>query len=445
MRYGKQETDDNLTMTGDLLGTLRYMSPEQSLAKRIIIDHRTDVYSLGITLYEFLTLQPAFPGNDRQELLRQIAFEEPSAPRKLKRSIPAELETIVLKAMSKNPSERYQTAQEFAEDLGRYLDDEPIRAKRPGALLRVRKWARRHQSLVTTVIAAVLVLLVFTAVGMAVNSALVAEQRNIAQKGWDEAEAITLQAKHRLYEARLAQARAGRHSRQIGQRFESFKALQEATPLARELKLDDSVWMDLRNEAIACLALFDVRLDHEWEGLHSRDASMAFDSDLTHYATCDTRGNITVRRVADDQELVRFVALKKTEHRIKFSLDGKLLATYALSTSTTDVLVWDWRKESTLFRSPFSDSIGYANAFSADSKRFAVARMNGSFVVFDIFSRKEITQIETKIQPHNVAFSPDDSKLAVGSLHGGRQELQVWKRATAKLLRKRSFGTFDVA
>src|SRR5262249_26027296 len=93
-----QHAEASLTMTGDLVGTLRYMSPEQALATRVVIDHRTDVYSLGATLYELLTLRPAFDGKDRQELLRQIAFEEPPRPRRLEKGIPAELETIVLKA-----------------------------------------------------------------------------------------------------------------------------------------------------------------------------------------------------------------------------------------------------------------------------------------------------------------------------------------------------------
>jgi hypothetical protein len=96
-----QNESTRLTLTGDLLGTLRYMSPEQALAQRVIVDHRTDIYSLGVTLYELLTLQPAFDGKDRQEILRQIAWEEPKAPRKVNRAIPAELETIVLKAMEK--------------------------------------------------------------------------------------------------------------------------------------------------------------------------------------------------------------------------------------------------------------------------------------------------------------------------------------------------------
>jgi serine/threonine-protein kinase len=133
-----------LTMSGDLLGTLRSMSPEQALAQRVGIDHRTDIYSLGVTLCELLTLEPAYAGQDRQEILRRIATEEPRAPRRLNSAIPADLETIVLKAMAKDPAGRYATARELAEDLGRFLAHEPIRARRSTAWERSVKWARRR-------------------------------------------------------------------------------------------------------------------------------------------------------------------------------------------------------------------------------------------------------------------------------------------------------------
>jgi WD40 repeat protein/serine/threonine protein kinase len=138
------QSDARLTMTGDLVGTLRYMSPEQALAKRVVVDHRTDVYSLGATLYELLTLEPPFSGNDRQELLRQIAFEEPRPPRRWHKGIPAELETIVQKAMEKEPRERYATAAALAEDLRRFLDGRPTQARPIGRGRRLVKWARRR-------------------------------------------------------------------------------------------------------------------------------------------------------------------------------------------------------------------------------------------------------------------------------------------------------------
>jgi WD40 repeat protein/serine/threonine protein kinase len=147
------ESDAGMTMTGDIVGTLRYMAPEQALAKRVVIDHRADIYSLGATLYELLTLQPAFGEFDRSSLLNQIAFDEPTALRKLDRHIPAELETIVLKAMSKHQEDRYGTAQLLADDLRAVLEHRPIKAKPPTSWQRVNKLARRHPAAVWSVIA----------------------------------------------------------------------------------------------------------------------------------------------------------------------------------------------------------------------------------------------------------------------------------------------------
>jgi eukaryotic-like serine/threonine-protein kinase len=180
-----QHGEASLTMTGDIVGTLRYMSPEQALAKRVPIDHRTDIYSLGVTLYELMTLQPAVRGKDRQELLQQIAFEEAKAPRRLHKAIPAELETIVLKAMEKRPQDRYATAQELADDLQRWLLDQPIRARRPSWVQVGRKWLRRHQAVVWS---AALLLFVLMIVGVA--NALWWSQHQVAaaKKQMEEAE-----------------------------------------------------------------------------------------------------------------------------------------------------------------------------------------------------------------------------------------------------------------
>lgn len=181
--------DPRLTLTGDLVGTLRYMSPEQALAKRVGVDHRTDVYSLGTTLYELLALQPAFGGSDRQELLRQIAFDEPVPPRRLNRAVPAELETVVLKAMAKTPAERYATAQELADDLRRFLEDRPIRARRPSLLQRLTKWARRHKGVAWSAGVSTAVLLVAAVVGLALANRRIAQEEALTRKALMDAEA----------------------------------------------------------------------------------------------------------------------------------------------------------------------------------------------------------------------------------------------------------------
>src|SRR5437660_1433276 len=134
-----------MTMTGEFVGTPAYMSPEQIAAGRTPVDGRTDIYSLGATLYELLTLRPPFAGERRDQLLAQILSKEPAPPRKLNRKVPVDLETICLKCLEKDPDRRYQTAKAVAEDLRRYLNRFAIAAKRVGPAARLAKFVRRHK------------------------------------------------------------------------------------------------------------------------------------------------------------------------------------------------------------------------------------------------------------------------------------------------------------
>jgi serine/threonine protein kinase/Tfp pilus assembly protein PilF len=136
-----------MTMTGEFVGTPAYMSPEQITAGRAPLNHRTDIYSLGATLYELLTLQRPFGGERRDEVIAQIMHKEPKPPRKVNPKVPVDLETICLKAMEKDPDRRYQTAGAMAEDLRRHVNRFAISARRAGPTERVRKWIKRHPGL----------------------------------------------------------------------------------------------------------------------------------------------------------------------------------------------------------------------------------------------------------------------------------------------------------
>jgi hypothetical protein len=194
------QTGPGVTLSGELVGTLRYMSPEQALAKRGLIDHRTDIYSLGATLYELLTLQPVFSGQDGQELLCQIAYQEPCLPRSLDRTIAVDLETILLKALAKNPSERYSSAGELADDLQRFLEHKPILARRPTLLDKAAKWARRHRTLVAAGLVAFLLLIA----GQMVSHYSLARQHRMLEVKSKEVEEQRARAEANFHQARRA-------------------------------------------------------------------------------------------------------------------------------------------------------------------------------------------------------------------------------------------------
>ena len=170
-----------LTQTGGLAGTLRYMSPEQVMGQRGQVDHRTDIYSLGITLYEMLALAPAFEASERPALLQEIVQDDPLPLRQRNKAIPVDLETIVLKAMAKDPVSRYATAQQMADDLHRYIEHRPILARRPTLWETAAKWTRRHRG----VAAAALVGVTLAAIGFAVSTALVVREQWRTQAAYD--------------------------------------------------------------------------------------------------------------------------------------------------------------------------------------------------------------------------------------------------------------------
>src|SRR5262249_28927918 len=302
----KAEGSAELTSPGDLVGTLRFMAPERLQGKS---EPRGDVYSLGITLYELLTLRPAFADANRARLIERVTHEEPPRPRQLDAHIPRDLETIVLKAMAKEPGDRYATAEELAEDLRRFLADRPIRARRTSTLERAWRWCRRNPA-VATLAASVALLVVTIAIGSSVAAvwlrtnlqrAVAAERK--ANENLEQAQRAEREKSEKLCESYLNQARAGRWSGRAGRRFDSLTALTEAAKIARDLRMPEERIRELRNEAIACMALVDLRIAKEWDGWPPGTTGLNFDAQLKSYARCDVKGNISVRRVADDQEL----------------------------------------------------------------------------------------------------------------------------------------------
>jgi eukaryotic-like serine/threonine-protein kinase len=197
------DADGSLTSTGLTLGTPEYMAPEQAAAAEA--GPAVDIYSLGAVLYRLLTGHPPFRGDTPMEVLQALASADPIAPRRLRPALPRDLETITLKAMSREPQRRYATALALAEELRRFLADEPIRAQPPSALYRLRKFARRHTALVSGV-AATVVALLLGLVTTALFAVGEARQRRQAEQNARVADDKTREAQFQAYRARIAAA-----------------------------------------------------------------------------------------------------------------------------------------------------------------------------------------------------------------------------------------------
>jgi serine/threonine protein kinase/Tfp pilus assembly protein PilF len=249
----KAADGEDLTHTGDIVGTLRYMAPERFSGRG---DLRSDLYSLGLTLYELLALRPAFDVPDRQQLVQQVLHAEPPRLRQLDRAVPRDLETIVHKAVDKDPARRYQTGQEMADDLQRFLDDRPIRARRVGAAERAWRWCRRNPAVagLSAALALVLVGSFVAAIATAYydseaarhEAALAADERkaradaDAARKQADDNAARLRDNMARLYEVN-ALMESGRRHAALNEREKAHADLTKAVERMPEYAL---VWRE---------------------------------------------------------------------------------------------------------------------------------------------------------------------------------------------------------
>lgn len=182
--YEATQSGMSLTRSGDVIGTLRYMSPEQACGKSAWVDGRTDIYSLAVTVYEMLALRPACSGDDGPSILKAIDQTDFIPLRHLRESIPRDLETVIAKAMSKPRDQRYETSQAFADDLRRVLADEPTVARPPTLVDRISRFGARHKRAALVAIA----VCAMGFVGFAISTALIAAEKRVSDAHANRAE-----------------------------------------------------------------------------------------------------------------------------------------------------------------------------------------------------------------------------------------------------------------
>lgn len=403
--------DPSLTGSGIPLGTPRYMSPEQ--ARGETVDHTSDIYSLGITLYEMLALRPAFEGSDPQQVLRRVLRDEPPAPSQLNARLPRDLESIVLRAIAKSSRERYGSALEFADDLRRFLRLEPVRARRVGPLGRSVRWCRRNPLLA---VVSTLAMLLVTGVAGAYYRRVVAD-RDRANRGRAEAQERLAEVQYLNGLAILATDRPGRTATALA-------SLRESAAI----RFDRRIWP----VAVRALDTFDLTpgAGRFFGARHATDATATELAPITAMAAiagewplaigtgsgqlrlCDPLGSADTQLATLDGPILRLAA----------SGNGRYIA------AVTSRGVWlcstDWREPSAPVR--IHDQAD-AVTFSPDGRRLAF--VDGTLRVWDIAAAAFVVASPTEQAPvadrvSQIAWSGDGKTLAAA--FADRAVIQQW-------------------
>jgi WD40 repeat protein/serine/threonine protein kinase len=414
----KAEGTDALTQIGDIVGTLRYMAPERFQGS---CDARSDVYALGLTLYEMLTLEPAFAAAERARLIDKILNEKPPNPRELDPRIPRDLETITLKAMAPEPSDRYQTAAVLAEDLRRYLTDRPILARRASTVEQARRWCRRNPAAAGLILASGIAALAM--IGVTVAAFYNSELRKANERTWE--------ALHVAQTARAGEEKA----RRTAERFQ----------YSQHITLAQIAWQESnmgRLEEFLDTCPTDYQNNWEWHYLkrqchpdvvtlsgHSGGINtLAFHPDGKQIATGSYDGTVKLWDATSGQPLFTFPGRTTEVIRVAYSPDGKRVA--AANGFDRTVNVWDIANRQVVFRLVGHTADVYGLAFSPDGKRIATASFDKTIVVWDATTGKQLfTLLGHTAEIYVLAYSPDGKRIATASKDG---TVRVWDLATRR-------------
>jgi WD40 repeat protein/serine/threonine protein kinase len=407
--FGLAKTEDaGVTQTGDIVGTVRYMAPERFSGA---CDRRADIYGLGLTLYELLTLAPAFDGADRLMLIDQIGKQEPRRPRAVDPRIPRDLETIVLKAIEKEPGRRYQSAEELAADLRRLLEDRPIRARRSAPWERTWRWCRRNPWIAVLAVTTAGFLMA-ASITLLVSNRRITHEQGQKELALQSARDNERSARYRLH---AAQMNLAQQAWDLGNPSRALELLEGQRPKFDQEDLRGFEWYYFWR---LCQAGRRLRL----RGHDSAVFTVAFSPDGKTLASGDWDGNVKLWDVSTGQERASLPGHQRWVTRLAFTPDGK-----SLVSSGGDACVKLWDVATSEERASFPGPVHARSvAVSPDGRTLAAGWESGAVQLWDLATGQTRTLAETLHGPAvALSFAPDGKTLAAGTSHSNRC-LQLW-------------------
>lgn len=412
------EDDQKLTVTAAVLGTPHYIAPEQAIGSKALTT-AVDIYSLGAILYELLTGRPPFVGGTVLETLVASQDKSPDRPSSIAKNVPADLETICLKALEHNPSQRYATAGAFADDLENYVAGRPITARPVNAAEQLWRWAKRNP-LPALLVTALLGTVITIAIGSTVAALRIDQERRLAVSAKKEAVESENRSREDLFQSLLAQAKASRLTGQAGQRIDALSALQKAAKIHSTL--------ELRNEATAALSLLDMRIRDSWPiRAHAALQPVAFDASHQSLAMADPNGCISIYNIAKRAKTASLEAVYAgSAQMIRHSGSRYLVARYAgdivvLYDILNGTQVMKYIERPTRAPRPW---LAFDCAFSNDESILALARPGGGATIHETSTGREIAKIPSTIEPICLAFDREGKTLAISGYN--EQTIEIW-------------------